>query len=232
MGFMCGRYTQFRDLDDVVQLWDIDQVIADLLDPSWNVAPTQPVYVAVDRVLDGARSRELHTARWGLVPSWAKDVSIGARMINARSETITAKPVFRSAAAKRRAVLPADGYYEWTPQKGGSKRANYLHDPEDQILGFAGLYEWWRPKGSDEPWLLSTTIITRPATDELGHVHDRCPVIVPVGMLDDWLAPALTDPADVDALLAIIPEPHLAVRPVGPAVGNVRSNSASLIEPA
>lgn len=225
---MCGRF--------VVEWHDdwVDRLkVAVQLEPDrsrrYNVAPTQPINLVRDRFDDG--QRELRMARWGLVPSWAKDPSIGGRMINARSETVVEKPSFRAAAARRRCIIPASGYYEW--QKTGSrKQPYYLSNPDDDLLAFAGLYEQWRPQNEpDTEPLWTATIITRAASDVLGAIHDRTPVILTPDLWDDWLAPNIIEKADVTAMLAAAREPHLTPRPVDTAVGNVRSQGPSLIEP-
>ncbi len=152
---MCGRYAQTRSNDKLARDFLVDQVLADAREPSWNVAPTNTVPVALERVEDDAAVRQLRDLRWGLVPSWAKDPGIGARMINARSESVLDKPSFRKAAARRRALVPMDGYYEWQPAESGPKTPFYLHG--DGPLAAAGLYELWRDhsKADDDPsrWL-------------------------------------------------------------------------------
>ncbi|MFC7403419.1 SOS response-associated peptidase [Citricoccus sp. GCM10030269] len=232
---MCGRYVMARSTGELVAALDIEHVVGEDLRPSWNVAPTQNVRIVTGRGPDGAApGRRLETARWGLVPVWAKSRSVGSRAINARSETVLDKPTFRSAAVKRRALVPADGYYEWSG-KAGQKTATYLHGQDEEPLSFAGLYEFWRdpavPEGGDGEWLMTTTILTRPATDALGHIHDRTPVIVPAEMRDDWLDPDQTDKAQIRQLIDAIPDPTLVPRRVRPAVGNVRNNGPDLIEP-
>lgn len=196
----------------------------------YNIAPTQPIAIARERYDDGVR--ELCHARWGLVPSWAKDPSIGGRMINARSETVVEKPAFRSAASKRRCLIPASGYYEWMPVTGSkTKQPIYLHADHDDLLAFAGLYEQWWPKARpDAEPLWTATIITTAAPDALGQIHDRTPVILPENLWDDWLSPRITEKVDIAGILAAVPEPRLVPRLVGPAVGNVRSQGPSLIE--
>jgi putative SOS response-associated peptidase YedK len=189
--------------------------------------------VVLERVEDERPERQLRTARWGLVPSWAKDTSIGARMINARSETVLEKPAFRKAAARRRALVPMDGYYEWQPQEHGPKTPFFLH--ADAPLAAAGLYELWRDpaRAADDPlrWLWSVTVITRPATDSLGHIHDRCPVLLPADRWDDWLDPSITAADEVGAMLVHVPEPHLVPREVSRAVGNVANDGPHLVDP-
>lgn len=234
---MCGRYASARSDDELAHRFHVSELVGDELGPSWNVAPTQDVRAVLERVEADRPVRQLRTLRWGLVPSWAKDAKIGSRMINARVETITDKPAFRRAAAKRRLIVPMDGYYEWqAPESGkGRKTPYYLIDPDGPPLAAAGLYELWRDpsKGDDDPdrWLWSLTVITTNATDTLGHIHDRSPLLLPDDLWDAWLDPALTDAGDVDALLRRVPEPHLQPVEVSPAVGNVRNDSPALVEP-
>lgn len=250
---MCGRFVLATSTEDLLAEFDAKQVVGDDLPPSWNVAPTQRVRIVTERFADGrdaqgadhgdddARAlgpiRQLRTVRWGLVPHWAKDPSIGTRMINARSETVGVKPSFRAAAARRRCLVPADGYYEWMTA-GGHKTPYYLYDADGAVLAMAGLYEIWRDHSApaDDPAALlwTCTVITRAAPDALGHIHDRSPVVVPRDLRDDWLdceEVAGRDRAGVESLLAAIPPPRLVPREVGRAVGNVRNNSASLIDP-
>lgn len=232
---MCGRFVVAGNKADLVTSFEVQDAPADLR-RSWNVAPMTDIPLITEKATDGELTRRLETARWGLVPVWAKDPKIGSRMINARSETILEKPSFRKAAVKRRALVPADGYYEWLKNDDGSKTPIYLH-PEDEhaLLGFAALYEFWpdpvQPEDSPEKWLMTATILTRPATDALGHIHNRTPVIVPPELRGDWLSPTLTDGAEVKQLLDAIPEPHLLPRVVDQAVGNVRNDGPHLIKP-
>jgi len=236
---VCGRFVIAGNKADLVDAFDVDEALEDEVRPSWNVAPTDTVQLVVER-LDphtGELTRRLEPARWGLIPSWAKSASVGARMINARSETVLEKPSFRSAALKRRAIVPADGYYEWRKNADGSKTPVYLHGPDGSLLGFAGLYEFWRDPATasaDHPqgeWVVSCTIITRPASDTLGEIHDRTPVIVSSELRGDWLDPRNDTRPAVQELLDAIPDPHLVPRLVGPRVGSVRNNGPELIEP-
>ena len=232
---MCGRFVVAGNKADLVTAFEVQDAPADLR-RSWNVAPMTDIPLITEKATDGELTRRLETARWGLVPVWAKDQKIGSRMINARSETILEKPSFRKAAVKRRALVPADGYYEWLKNDDGSKTPIYLHPEDEQtLLGFAALYEFWpdpsQPEDSPEKWLMTATILTRPATDALGHIHDRTPVIVPPDLRGDWLNPTLTAGAEVKQLLDEIPEPHLLPRVVDKAVGNVRNDGPQLIEP-
>ena len=256
MDRMCGRYATTASTSDLVAAFDAALAAEDaakLDNPSYNVAPTTTVPTVLERaersesdqsrrsesvhVTDGepAVQRQLRALRWGLVPSWAKDPSIGSRMINARSETLTEKPSFKRAAAKRRCILPAAGFFEWTKGEDGKKLPFFMHDPDTPILGFAGLYELWPDPGKtkDDPdrWLWTTTVITRPAADALGHIHDRTPVIVTPDMRDDWLDCSSGKVDVARDLLAALPEPHLVPYRVSTDVNNVRNNRADLIQP-
>lgn len=235
---MCGRYAAAKDPAALVEEFEVVSGPEELLEPDFNVAPTKHVYIVVDRPREDVLERALVVARWGLVPSWAKDPSIGARMINARSETLAEKPAFRSAFAKRRCLVPADGYYEWyTPDAaaGGRpvKQPFFIHPADGSSLAMAGLYEWWRDptREADDPqaWRLTCTIITTNATDDIGQIHDRMPMIVDRA---DW--PAWLDPqagADVGALVRPASQLALAAYPVSTAVNRVANNGPGLIAP-
>lgn len=225
---MCGRYASTRSDDDLSSLFDAVVRLGDPPEPSYNVAPTDPVRIVLDRDDD----RQLRTVRWGLVPSWAKDKKIASRLINARSETVTEKPAFRKAAATRRCLIPADGYYEWEKREG-AKVPHFLHT--DGVLAMAGLYELWPDPALDDDdpnkWFWSATVLTTTATDTLGHIHDRSPVVVPDDLWSAWLDPGLTDLAGVADLLQSIPEPHLTPYEVSTAVNSVRNNGPELVAP-
>jgi putative SOS response-associated peptidase YedK len=184
-------------------------------------------------------ARELRVVRWGLVPSWAKDPSIGSRMINARAETVSVKPAFRRAFARRRCLLPADGYYEWYRPGDDAKAAKqpyYIYREDGGPLAFAGLYELWRdpsfPDDHPDAWLWTSTIITTNAPDELGRIHDRMPMVIGPERWADWLDPGSSDAADLLPLLAPASTARLIWRSVSTAVNSVRNNGPALIEPA
>jgi putative SOS response-associated peptidase YedK len=241
---MCGRYVNQASTDDLVEEFDVEQVTGPELPPSWNIAPTDPVRVVLSRppkAVDGPGIvdspdpvRQLRTVRWGLVPSWSSDRKDGARMINARIETVTEKPAFSKAAGRRRCLVPALGYYEWQQTEHG-KVPHFLHDPDGRLLAMAGLYELWRDPAlaDDDPerWLWTCTIITQQATDLLGEIHDRNPVIVPAELQAAWLDCSSEDPATARRLLDRIPEARLEPYVVSPAVGKVSNNGPELIVP-
>lgn len=234
---MCGRYVNATSTDDLIALFEIDEVLDAEVPASWNVAPTDPVRIVYERFDDAtdAPVRKLRTARWGLVPRWSKDAQGGAKLINARIETVTEKPSFRGPAARQRCLIPASGYYEWQAA-GGKKTPYFLHGDDSEVLAFAGLYEWWRdrelPDGHPEAWLLTCTIITRQAPDALGHIHDRSPVPIPPELRAEWLDCRTPGTAVIEALRQAAPALALVPTAVGPAVGSVRNNSPALIAPA
>jgi putative SOS response-associated peptidase YedK len=232
---MCGRFAVTSDRDRVLAAFDVTRVVRDphqeFSAPSYNIAPTTPI----DIVLEHDDARELRPARWGLVPSWAKDAKGGARMFNARAETITEKPAFRSAARARRCVVPADGYFEWAA-RDGKKAPYYLQGAAESgsaapILALAGLYEFWRDP-ADGAVLLSATILTAASRSAAGApIHDREPLILPLDMLGEWLDPGLRDPAAVQEMVAAVPVPSLTAHRVGAAVGSPRNNGPELLAP-
>ncbi|MFV0634275.1 SOS response-associated peptidase [Demequina sp.] len=229
---MCGRYANFLAEQELIDHFAIAAVADEprLFEPNWNVSPTQQVAIVVPGK-DDDPGRRLEAAAWGLVPSWAKDPSVGARMINARAETVADKPSFRTAFAKRRCVVPASGYFEWRTDEGG-KQPFYIHPADESPLAFAGLYEFWKDKalGEDAPWLVTTTILTTAARGDMRDIHDRQPVMLTRDALDAWL----TRDTDQGTLFDVIamPAPDLAWHPVHKAVGSPRNNGPANVEPA
>ena len=230
---MCGRYAASRHPDDLVEEFEVERVAGELPEASWNVAPTDLVPAVLTRRADDGQERTLRALTWGLVPSWSKDAKGAARLINARVETVAEKPAFRKAFAARRCLLPADGYFEWYVTRSGTKQPFFLHPTDGTSLALAGLYEIWRdPAGGPEaPLVWTCTIITTTATDEFGHIHDRAPMLVPPEVRDLWLDPATGDADQLRGLLRPGAPGALEARPVGTAVGNVRNNAPSLVEP-
>ena len=243
---MCGRYASSRKPEDLVEEFEIDKVTEQHLDADYNVAPTKDVYAVLERTPRDAPAkapaeRRLTVVRWGLVPSWAKDAKIGNRMINARMETLAEKPAFKRAFAKRRCLLPADGYYEWYPTQKLSKSGKPLKQPffirpaDGSVLAMAGLYEIWRdrsvPEDQEGAFLWTTTVITTSAEDDLGHIHDRMPMIVEPERFSAWLDPDVSEPEELRALLVPAAPGRLEAYPVSTAVNNVRNNGHELVEP-
>jgi putative SOS response-associated peptidase YedK len=241
---MCGRYVSTRSPEDLARLFHVtDWNRQDALEPNWNVAPTDDVWAVLERAPRGGGTvrRQLRPLRWGLVPSWAKDAKAGARMINARVETVHEKPAFRQAFLKRRCLLPADGFYEWqqVPAAGTAKarKQPYFISPEDgQVMALAGLYEFWRDPAvaeDDDPaaWWTTCTVITTDATDAAGRIHPRMPLAVPPDQQDGWLDPEQQDPARLHGVLHPPANGRLAARPVSTAVNDVRNNGPRLLDP-
>ncbi|HKD87159.1 MAG TPA: SOS response-associated peptidase [Streptosporangiaceae bacterium] len=252
---MCGRYASARKRIELLEEFSVQRdQDTEPLKPDYNVAPTKAVYTVIDRAArpadeeaasadggdsrdasTGAPERALRVMRWGLVPFWAKDVKIGSRMINARAETVAEKPAFRRAFAKRRCLMPADGYYEWQQLPGAAKQPMYISRADGRPLAFAGLYELWRDPAvnsdDQDAWLWTTTIITTSAPDEIGMIHDRMPMLIDPGSWADWLDPANNDVADLKALLTPAMVDDLTTWPVSTAVNSVRNNGPELIKP-
>jgi len=236
---MCGRYAASRSPDDLVEEFEVEDRREEGLAPSYNVAPTDAVYAVVERVPrdepEAAPRRQLRTVRWGLVPSWAKDPSIGSRLINARVETVADKPAFRRAFAKRRCLLPADGYFEWYGEERGKKQPFFIRPPDGGGLAMAGLYEFWRDpaKDDDDPdaWLTTCTVITTSAPDDLGRIHDRMPMVVEKRRYAEWLDPSVEDFSSLTSLLVPAAPGLLTAYPVSKEVSNVRNNGPHLVEP-
>lgn len=229
---MCGRYASSANQDLLAETFEIDDVAGPLPPPSFNVAPTDLVPAVVERVIDGQFRRRLVPLRWGLVPSWSKNASGAARLINARLETVAEKPAFRKAFATRRCLLPADGYYEWyitsqLDRRGKPVKQPFFIRPADgSLLAMAGLYEFW--KAPDGDWLSTCTVITTAATDALGRLHDRMPLTVARAGWASWLDPGF--PGDPRAVLTV-PALDLAAYAVSTAVNRVANNSPELIVP-
>lgn len=228
---MCGRYVSAAPVDDLAKYFSATTP-EHTLEANFNVAPTTDVYAV--RADKGERA--LATMRWGLVPFWAKDLKIGSRMINARSETVADKPAFRRAFTKRRCLVPASGFYEWQKIEGQKAKQPFLiHRADEEPLVFAGLYEFWHPKdddGNDVPdadVVVSCTILTTEANKTMEPVHDRMPVMLAPGVWDDWLDPA-SDLDFVSSLMVPAPESLLTMYPVSTAVNSVRNKGAELVE--
>lgn len=238
---MCGRYASARRKRELLEEFqvELDGDPEAELAPDYNVAPTKPVYAVLSRARrPGARAvRQLRVVRWGLVPPWAKEPSIGSRMINARLETVAEKPAFRQAFARRRCLLPADGYFEWTPvegDRGRRKQPYYIHPADGGVLAMAGLYEFWQDstRAVDDPlrWLVTAAVITTVGEGEAGRVHDRMPMTIEPARWAEWLDPELTG-REANDLLAPVAAGRLVAHPVSTEVNSVRNNGPGLVEP-
>jgi len=225
---MCGRYATYgpvsvsREAREVLERLELD-LISEInqRDDHFNIAPTQRALVVTHE--DAA----LHVGvcRWGLIPSWAKDTGIGAKLVNARREGIAAKPAFRAAMRRRRCLVPASGYYEWQGEKG-HKQPYFVRPPDGSLMLFAGLWETWRD--AEDKLLRTYTIITGEPGKVGGDIHDRQPVILAPDAWEDWLF------ADVDKAVGVLDaanEPDLVYYPVTKAVGSPKNDGPELVEP-
>ncbi|MDJ0781576.1 MAG: SOS response-associated peptidase [Desulfosarcinaceae bacterium] len=222
---MCGRFVGFRSVAELASHFPIDNATCEAT-ANYNVAPLQEVLAIVRR--EGANLLEkLH---WGLVPFWAKDVSIGNRLINARSETAAEKPSFRSAFRRRRCLILADGFYEWTGPKG-ERQPVYLTLPDEAPFAFAGLWETWDDKGPSPSRYRSCTILTRAASPSVRPIHHRMPVILAPTAYAPWLDPMCQDTDRLGELLQSQILTDLIHRPVNRRVNAARHNDAANIAP-
>jgi putative SOS response-associated peptidase YedK len=246
---MCGRYASSRRPEDLVEEFEIsDNRVGTPLEADYNVAPTKEVYAVVERPpskeakeAGDPAERQLRAFTWGLIPSWAKDPKIGNRMINARMETVAEKPAYKKAFAVRRCLLPADGYFEWYPTSQKTKAGKPLKQPffirpkDGGTLAMAGLYEIWRDpaKGDDEPdrFRWTCTVLTTEAEDDVGHIHDRMPMMVEPERWGAWLDPTISSKDDLLSLLVPAAPGRLEAFPVSRLVSNVRNNGPELVEP-
>jgi len=221
---MCGRYTLTHETASLSRRFSCEAGGL-TLNRRYNMAPGQEGAVVVDQ-----EGRRLRLMRWGLIPPWAKEAASGYKMINARAETVAAKPSFKGPLARRRCLVLADGFYEWQRQAGQKAKTPFrfvLAGKEPFAL--AGLWERWAgPEGRE---ILSYTIITTPANELIQSVHDRMPVILDPDDERPWLDPALTDPTLLTKLLKPFPAAKMAGYPVSPAVNSTANDAPALILP-
>ena len=256
---MCGRYAATANPDDLIEEFEIDadrvgdparSILKSPQDPpagtpDHNMAPTKQAPVVLTRAPKGEGDplRQLRLLTWGLVPSWAKETKVGLRMTNARAETVLDKPAFAKAAASRRCLVPAAGWYEWqvspvaTDSKGKPrKQPFFIHREDDEPIAFAGLYEFWRDRSiadNDDPnaWLTTFTIITTAADPGMDRIHDRQPLVLERGDHQRWLDPDLSDPDSIADLLGFAQPGRFAAYPISTAVNATRNNGPGLLTP-
>jgi putative SOS response-associated peptidase YedK len=222
---MCGRFTASFEFREIKLLFDLQRDLS-LFAPRYNIAPSQDVSVIVHN--EGVN--ELKPMKWGLVPSWAPDASIGDRMINARAETITEKPSFKRLVQQQRCLIPADGFYEWR-REGNGKVPVWIHLKKKEPFAFAGLWDLWRdPEGQT---LYTFTIITTVPNGLLRPIHNRMPVIFDALQAKQWLDPRLsTRPADIAAVLAPFPSEQMEAHDVSPLANKPEYDRADCLRPA
>lgn len=221
---MCGRFSQGTPADILAQLFQLADI------PSWtpryNIAPTQLVPTVV--VTSEHPSRQFRAWRWGLIPSWAKDPSIGSRMINAQAETASTNPAFRAAFRRRRCLMLADGFYEWQ-QLGRRKQPFHVRMRDGTPFAFAGLWEHW--KGPDGAAIDSCTLLTTEPNDLIRTFHHRMPVILDPKEYDLWLDPGIQEPQRLQPLLRPYSSEVLAAYPVSTRVNNPANDTPDCIQP-
>ena len=226
---MCGRFT----LKTAAALW-VQELFPGLrlLDvpenpPRYNIAPTQPILAVMQ--LEAGGDLRVASTRWGLIPSWSEDLSIGAKMINARSETVAEKPSFRKAFSERRCLIIADGYYEWPKGLGDDKQPYWIHRPKGEPFLMAGLYEFNRRITPENP-LLTSTILTMNANTTIQAIHDRMPVVIPPRDALRWLAPDQTDGNQLTPLITAAADDFFVAEPVSKYVNNARHEGPDCLE--
>lgn len=226
---MCGRYVSSSTPDEIAAYFDAYEQPEQALEPSWNVAPTDDVYV----VLEEEGHRRVAEHHWGLVPFWAKSPAIGSKMINARADGLATKGAFKDSFARKRCIVPADGFYEWKAIPGQKVKQPYLITRRSgEPLAFAGLWSSWRaPDGDRTDRLRSATIITTEPNAVMAELHDRMPVILPASAWAEWLDPDNTDVDDLARLLVPAPAEVLQLQPVSTEVNSVRNQGPHLIDP-
>jgi putative SOS response-associated peptidase YedK len=224
---MCGRVHLSADVSEIGLVFAIPpHRPRPNYAPSYNAAPTDPLpVVRYDRK---AGERSLDILRWGLVPYWAKDLNVGFANINAKAEALESKPAFREAFARRRCLVPVNGFYEW--KKTGTGKQPYAISLADRrLMALAGLWENWRSPAGE--WIRSFAIITTQPNELCAELHDRMPVVLAAAAWPTWLGEKPAEPSELKALLAPYPSEGMTCWPVSARVGSVKNNDASLIEP-
>lgn len=221
---MCGRLTLSTPARIVAEHFGLAAVPA--LEPRYNIAPSQPV--AIVRRRPGEPERTLEMRIWGLVPTWAREPGVGARLINARAETVARKRAYRDAFRRRRCLVPADGFFEWQPRGRNPKQPYHVTPHDGELFAIAGLYERWR--GGDAP-LDTCTLITTEANARMRTVHDRMPVLLPPEAWSAWLDPEADDLDALQALLRPSPPDSLELHPVGLHVNDPRHDDPECVRP-
>lgn len=220
--------TQATDPAEVARIFDAESRIdedSNDAKPRFNVAPTQPLTVVLQRTDEG---RVVEQHRWGLIPSFSESAKGGARMINARAETIATSPAFRNSFRKRRCIVPSDGFYEWR-RTGGPKQPYFLHPPQDALLAMAGLWAVWKDPETGL-WVPSAAVVTTDANRMMSAIHDRMPVLLPREAWDDWLDTEVDDADYLQSLLQPAPDDVLGMRPISTRVNNVRNEGPELLD--
>ena len=223
---MCGRFTLSTPPANIARLFALTE--QPHWHPKYNIAPTQPVPTVV--VITGKDNRAFRLMRWGLIPHWAKDLKMGSRMINARSETVAEKPSFRSALKKRRCLIIADGFYEWKKLPGGHKQPHHIRRKDGQPFAFAGLWGTW--ESPDAEVIESCTILTTEANELIAEIHNRMPVILDPKNYDLWLNPSVQEAEAVLPLLKSAAAQSMTIVQVSSLVNSPANDRQACIKPA
>jgi putative SOS response-associated peptidase YedK len=221
---MCGRYAVFAGKEKIQEAFGVTSDDSELFEPNFNATPGSLLPVVL---LGKARVKRIGPLRWGLIPSWADDLSVGYSMINARSETLLEKPSFKKPFQRQRCIIPASGFYEWQ-KLGKAKIPYYIRTLDQEVMGFAGLFEKWE---KDEQTVFSFTIITTSANDLLAPLHERMPVILNKKNYDDWLDPLFDDIEILQAMMKPYPTERMALYRVSEAVNTATNNGPDLVRP-
>ena len=222
---MCGRFTSKAKPKEIEKEFNVKVKEENLFKPRYNIAPTQTIPV----VLESGGERIVEGFRWGLIPCWAKDESIGNKLINARAETLAEKPSFRDAFRSHRCIVPASGFYEWQKTGTGAKQPFYFYLKDKEVFGFAGLYEEWLDKETGEQ-IETCTIITTEANEVLEPVHERMPAILKAEYYDQWLDAKEKDTDKLQRFLAPYPSAEMASYKVSKSVNIPDNDSPELIK--
>ncbi|MGD0982372.1 MAG: SOS response-associated peptidase [Acidimicrobiales bacterium] len=235
---MCGRFVASRPVEEIARLLDVGkiEVPPELLVPRWNIAP-QAIVLAVTVMQEDPALRRLSAFRWGLVPWWAKDPSIGARAFNAKAETVKEKPMFRNAIERQRCIVPADAFYEWAPAGKGDqvrRKQPWCFRPRagSGLFLIGGLWEQWRRRDAEpDTRLLTCTILTTDANELVGRVHDRMPVLIAEEDLEEWLSPEPLPAGELRRLILPAPSEELETFRVSTRLNDAREEGPELEEP-
>lgn len=220
---MCGRFTLTHDLQSIAKAFNATTSTSLQIVPHYNIAPTQNIVTVIRE-----KQNYLDVLRWGLIPSWAKEESIGSRMINARAETLAEKASFKRLLSGKRCLIVADGFYEWTQEPGTkAKTPMYIKLKNDELFAFAGLWDSWKNPAGEQ--IRTCTIITTEPNELMSHIHNRMPAILAPEAREQWLDPTNRDTSILSTLLGPYPTEEMVARPVSRLVNNPKYDSAELI---
>lgn len=223
---MCGRFVILRQLEEIARLFEVGAIMTnDIAIPNYNIAPTS----RIPAIIEADDARRLVALTWGFIPQWASPDKSMPKPINARAEGVGSSGMFRNALARRRCLIPADGFYEWSGPKG-DRQPNYIHAAGDQMIAMAGIWEHWDGHGNEDQAVVSCAIVTTSANAVVGELHDRMPVILDPSDWDLWLDPDVDEKEAVLPLLQPADDRLLEFHAVSKDVNSVRNNRPDLID--